>query len=75
MVSAPLGTLGCVRGFDEECSGTGEAQETEAPIVYTSLQEWHLDQVHDLLTRIFWGGIDSKSFRNNPPLSVLIKRQ
>ncbi|KAF8998499.1 hypothetical protein BDQ17DRAFT_1247609 [Cyathus striatus] len=32
--------------------------EASAPIVYTSLQPYHLPQVHDLLERIFWKGID-----------------
>ena len=47
--------------FDNGCSGTDVPQETVAPIVYGSLQEWHLDQVRDLLTRTFWSGIDSTS--------------
>lgn len=47
------------RRFDDKHSGEGPSQQTEAPIIYTFLQEWHLDQVHDLLTRSFWSGIDS----------------
>ncbi|KAJ6568273.1 hypothetical protein DFH09DRAFT_432980 [Mycena vulgaris] len=31
---------------------------TVSAITYTSLQPWHLDQVHDLLSRAFWSGID-----------------
>ncbi|KAJ7483192.1 hypothetical protein FB451DRAFT_101778 [Mycena latifolia] len=31
---------------------------TVSPITYTSLQPWHLDQVHDMLSRAFWSGID-----------------
>ncbi|KAJ7777235.1 hypothetical protein B0H16DRAFT_1504773 [Mycena metata] len=31
---------------------------TVSPITYSSLQPWHLDQVHDLLGRAFWSGID-----------------
>ena len=31
-----------------------------SPITYTSLQPWHLDQVHDLLDRAFWSGIDGE---------------
>lgn len=29
---------------------------------YVTLQPWHLDQVHDLLARAFWAGIDGESF-------------
>jgi hypothetical protein len=29
-----------------------------APISYVNLQKWHLPQVHDLLSRMFWDGID-----------------
>lgn len=29
-----------------------------APILYGCLQQWHLQQVHDLLARVFWAGID-----------------
>lgn len=29
-----------------------------APIEYVTLQHWHLRQLHDLLSRIFWPGID-----------------
>ncbi|KIP02737.1 hypothetical protein PHLGIDRAFT_78686 [Phlebiopsis gigantea 11061_1 CR5-6] len=32
--------------------------EVEAPIEYVTLQPSHLDQVHDLLARAFWSGID-----------------
>ena len=32
--------------------------ETLAPIVYTTLQHSHLRQVHDLLERVFWSGIN-----------------
>ena len=59
---------GCVCEFDNDCSGTDVPQETEAPIVYGSLQEWHLDQVRDLLTRTFWSGIDSTSSAPPAPL-------
>ena len=44
------------------------SQETEAPIVYSSLQKWHLNQVHDLLIHTFWSGIDSKSLPPSPAL-------
>jgi len=29
-----------------------------APITYSTLQPCHLDQIHDLLERVFWTGID-----------------
>ncbi|KDN47048.1 hypothetical protein RSAG8_03825, partial [Rhizoctonia solani AG-8 WAC10335] len=29
-----------------------------APITYTPIYAWHLPQVHDLLERAFWPGID-----------------
>jgi hypothetical protein len=32
--------------------------ETLAPITYVTLQSCHLQQVHDLLGRSFWSGID-----------------
>ncbi|KAI0331637.1 hypothetical protein GY45DRAFT_1345172 [Cubamyces sp. BRFM 1775] len=35
-----------------------QALETEAPITYCSLQAHHLPQVHDLLARVFWEGVD-----------------
>jgi len=31
-------------------------------ITYVSLQPCHLKQVHDLLTRVFWDGIDGSCF-------------
>ncbi|KAG9223897.1 hypothetical protein CCMSSC00406_0004487 [Pleurotus cornucopiae] len=31
--------------------------EYVAPIVYSCLREWHLDQVHGLLHQMFWAGI------------------
>lgn len=71
-----IGRYGCVGEFDNNSSGTAPSQETEAPIVYSSLQEWHLDQVHDLLTRTFWSGIDSGSSTSpcTPPLTDDSKR-
>ncbi|KAF9650146.1 hypothetical protein BDM02DRAFT_3093681, partial [Thelephora ganbajun] len=48
-------------------------QETEAPIIYSSLQEWHLGQVHDLLRRAFWSGIDvSDSLLYQPELATVV---
>jgi hypothetical protein len=35
--------------------------ETLAPITYVTLQSCHLQQVHDLLGRSFWSGIDGTS--------------
>lgn len=32
--------------------------ETLAPIAYTALQACHVQQVHDLLERLFWNGIN-----------------
>lgn len=29
-----------------------------APVTYSTLQSCHLDQIHDLLERVFWTGID-----------------
>lgn len=43
--------------------------EVEAPIEYTTLQPSHLDQVHDLLGRAFWTGIDGELSRLFAPLS------
>lgn len=34
------------------------SMESDAPIIYTTLQPEHLPQVHDLLERVFWSGID-----------------
>jgi len=31
-----------------------------APITYSTLQSCHLDQIHDLLERVFWTGIDGE---------------
>ena len=33
---------------------------SRVPITYVSLQPSHLRQVHDLLTRVFWDGIDGQ---------------
>ncbi|KAI0825783.1 hypothetical protein BC629DRAFT_1275565 [Irpex lacteus] len=32
--------------------------ESKAPIEYVTLQRWHLPQIHDMLARAFWAGID-----------------
>lgn len=34
--------------------------ETAAPIAYVSLQARHLGQVHELLERAFWAGVDGE---------------
>ncbi|KZT21203.1 hypothetical protein NEOLEDRAFT_1139853 [Neolentinus lepideus HHB14362 ss-1] len=44
-----------------------------APIEYVSLQPLHLDQVHDLLARTFWSGIDvSDSLHYSPEKCSII---
>ncbi len=35
-------------------------QESVAPITYMTLTGEHLQQVHDILRRSFWSGIDGK---------------
>jgi hypothetical protein len=32
--------------------------EFEAPIYYGSLRPWHLEQIHELFSRVFWAGIN-----------------
>ena len=39
--------------------------------MYTTLQRHHLDQVHDLLRRAFWEGIDGERSRLLPPIFAL----
>jgi hypothetical protein len=34
--------------------------ESLAPITYNTLQACHLNQIHDLLERVFWTGIDGE---------------
>ena len=53
-----------------------QATEVEGPIEYVTLERSHLPQVHDILTRAFWTGIDgmsplcgSMSLLNNPLVS------
>ena len=38
-----------------------QVAETSAPVTYCTLQHCHLDQVHDLLARVFWDGINGGS--------------
>ncbi|KAF7345395.1 Cytoplasmic protein [Mycena venus] len=46
---------------------------TVSPITYSSLEPWHLDQVHDLLNRAFWSGIDvSDSLEYSPERCTII---
>jgi len=35
-------------------------EDATAPIDYVTLERWHLPQIHDLLSRIFWPGIDGE---------------
>ncbi|KAF8628804.1 hypothetical protein AX15_003719 [Amanita polypyramis BW_CC] len=44
-----------------------QADEVLGPILYTTLQESHLDQVHDLLERTFWPGINISDSLNYFP--------
>lgn len=62
----------CVYEYEGKYSGAGLSKETKAPIIYTFLQARHLDQVHDLLTRAFWSGIDSTFSLDNPTRLSLI---
>ncbi|KAF8880191.1 hypothetical protein BD779DRAFT_1101417 [Infundibulicybe gibba] len=43
-----------------------------APIVYTSLRPDHLVQVHDLLERVFWAGIDVSDALEHAPESCTV---
>ncbi|KAJ6485628.1 hypothetical protein C8R45DRAFT_1053690 [Mycena sanguinolenta] len=46
---------------------------TVSPITYSPLEPWHLDQVHDLLGRAFWSGIDvSDSLEYSPERCTII---
>ncbi|KAJ7841108.1 hypothetical protein B0H14DRAFT_2360369, partial [Mycena olivaceomarginata] len=43
------------------------------PITYSSLEPWHLDQVHDFLGRAFWSGIDvSDSLEYSPERCTIV---
>ncbi|GBE86539.1 hypothetical protein SCP_0904180 [Sparassis crispa] len=47
--------------------------ETIAPIEYVTLQASHIDQVHDLLGRVFWAGIDvSDSLQYTPEKCTIV---
>ncbi|KAI0339431.1 hypothetical protein BDW22DRAFT_1409067 [Trametopsis cervina] len=47
--------------------------ETEAPIRYVALEAWHLPQVHTMLERAFWAGIDvSDSLQYSPERCTVI---
>ncbi|KAH9039269.1 hypothetical protein EDB85DRAFT_2141216 [Lactarius pseudohatsudake] len=48
-------------------------QESLAPITYVTLTAEHLPQVHDLLHRSFWSGIDvSDSLRHTPEQATIV---
>ena len=37
-----------------------QSERPRTPITYVSLQPSHIRQVHDLLARVFWDGIDGQ---------------
>jgi hypothetical protein len=43
-----------------------QSLEAPVPIRYVSLQPSHLQQVHDLLARAFWDGIDGSLHPSGP---------
>lgn len=45
-------------GFDASPENYDCEPYTWAPITYTPIYAWHLFQIHDLLGRAFWPGID-----------------
>ncbi|KAF5383663.1 hypothetical protein D9615_003781 [Tricholomella constricta] len=50
-----------------------QALETSAPIVYSSLERSHLREVHELLTRAFWKGINvSDSLDHSPERCTIV---
>ncbi|EGN95100.1 hypothetical protein SERLA73DRAFT_187406 [Serpula lacrymans var. lacrymans S7.3] len=50
-----------------------QPEEDLAPITYSSLQRSHLEQVHDLLRRSFWEGVDvSDSFQHSPERCTVV---
>ncbi|TFY72440.1 hypothetical protein EVG20_g559 [Dentipellis fragilis] len=47
--------------------------EVQAPITYTTLSAEHLPQIHDLLRRLFWAGIDvSDSLQYQPEQATIV---
>ncbi|KAG2355875.1 hypothetical protein BDR07DRAFT_1473952 [Suillus spraguei] len=44
-----------------------QSHEVSVPIHYVSLQASHLQQVHELLTRVFWDGIDVSDLLQSSP--------
>ncbi|KAI9440773.1 hypothetical protein H4582DRAFT_1493682 [Lactarius indigo] len=53
--------------------GREVVQESLAPITYVTLTAEHLPQVHDLLHRSFWSGIDvSDSLRHMPEQATIV---
>ncbi|KAI0705242.1 hypothetical protein BC835DRAFT_1261536 [Cytidiella melzeri] len=50
-----------------------QVTEVEAPIEYVTLQRWHLPQVHEMLARAFWTGIDvSDSLEYSPERCTVV---
>ncbi|KAA1468905.1 hypothetical protein DENSPDRAFT_547940 [Dentipellis sp. KUC8613] len=48
-------------------------EEVTAPITYTTLSAEHLPQIHDLLRRLFWAGIDvSDSLQYQPEQATIV---
>ncbi|KAK7466312.1 hypothetical protein VKT23_005039 [Stygiomarasmius scandens] len=55
------------------CPDLDQPQESRAPIAYSSLQPCHLNQVHDLLARSFWSGINvSDSLDYSPEKCTIV---
>ncbi|KAG8220760.1 hypothetical protein J3R82DRAFT_2189 [Butyriboletus roseoflavus] len=53
--------------------GRDQSERPRIPITYVSLQPSHLRQVHDLLTRVFWHGIDvSDTLHDSPERCTVI---
>ncbi|KAI0675684.1 hypothetical protein C8Q78DRAFT_1066396 [Trametes maxima] len=53
--------------------GREQPIESNAPITYCSLQPRHLPQIHDLLSRAFWDGIDvSDSLEYSPEKCTIV---
>jgi hypothetical protein len=57
-VSCPVDISPCLQQITTTSPDREQPNEIPAPINYQALQPHHLDQVHDLLTRVFWSGID-----------------
>ncbi|KAG1835007.1 hypothetical protein DFJ58DRAFT_821035, partial [Suillus subalutaceus] len=46
---------------------SSQSPEVPVPIRYVSLQPFHLQQVHELLARVFWDGIDISDLLQSSP--------